>query len=321
MITEKGAGRDIGHWIQYRLFGSFYKISMAPMPGLIKWFMTIVKGRRDELGSIMQSKDQEQAIGEKVLDAGGEAAGSLVGVGVGLAIGGPIGAVVGALAGPVSSAFFKQAAQVAKRQLSETEIRRAGAVLAVAAAELKIKLDAGASVRTDGFFDKVADNRSAASEVIEAVVRAAESDPEERKLHYLGYLFANLAITDSVTRETANRIISIARRLSFSELRFLALFHVASTSENKFNLAESLPEASGNYNAPEASEAAAVIDPIWSLYSQHMLIGRGRSLGMSGIKPNELRSFGVGRQLAVLMELNRMPLEEIRRAAELIPSD
>lgn len=269
----------------------------------------------------MQSDDEEQKIGEQILDAGGEAAGSLVGIGMGFAIGGPVGAVVGALVAPVSSVFFKQAAHVAQRKISETEVRRASSVLAVAATELQTKLDAGKSVRRDGFFHVDEDGRSAASEVIEAVVRAAESEPEERKLPYLGFLFANLAITDDVTRETAGRLISIARRLSYSELRFLALFHKAHTKANEFDLADSLPEASANYATQEASTAAAAIDPIWSLYSQQMLIGRGRTLGMGGLKPSELRSFGIGSQLADLMELDRMPDEEVRGAAEIIPRD
>lgn len=263
--------------------------------------------------------DSERDNADKIIDAGVEAVGSLGGAGVGLFIAGPAGALIGAVAAPIGAAFMKQAARVARGHFSKREEVRVGSVLAIAASEIKRRTDLGDLLRTDDFFEASIDARSASDEVIEAVVRSAESEPEERKLPYIGMLLSNIAFDDTVSRESANRLVSIAHNLTYLEISYLALFHVARDRAEELDLDNALPAEAKTYALAGASEMIARLDPIWSIYTQHFISGPSRSMGIGGLKPNELQSFGVGKHLADLMELSRMPFEELQRLASQIP--
>lgn len=257
--------------------------------------------------------------GIQIIDAGAEAIGSLGGAGLGLVIAGPPGALIGAVAAPIGTAIIKQAARVARAHLSKREEVRVGSVLATAASEISRRTKDGENLRSDGFFELSVDNRSAGDEVVEAVVRAAESEAEERKLPYIGFLLANIAFDETVSREFANRFVSLAHGLTYLEISYLALFHVARQRIDELDLADELPAEAKTYALSGASEMIARLDPIWSIYTQHFISGPSRSMGIGGLVPNELQSFGVGKQLAELMELNRMPIEELKKLAREIP--
>ncbi len=216
---------------------------------------------------------------------------------------------------------MKQAIRVARGHLSQREEVRVGSVLAIAAAEINRRTELGEVLRADDFFETSTDSRSAGDEVIEAVVRAAESEPEERKLPYIGFLLANIAFDETVSREFANRFVSLAHSLTYLEISYLALFHVARERIDELDLPSELPAEAKTYALSGASEMIARLDPIWSIYTQHFISGPSRSMGIGGLKPNELQSFGVGRHLADLMELNRMPFEELKKLASEIPTD
>ena len=49
--------------------------------------------------------------------------------------------------------------------------------------------------RTDGFFDEETNgDRSDAAEVAESVLLKAQREPEEKKIDYMGYLFASIGL-------------------------------------------------------------------------------------------------------------------------------
>ena len=56
----------------------------------------------------------------------------------------------------------------------------------------------GAELRQDGFFDETPDGRNAAREVAEGVLLTARDAFEERKVRYIRYLFANVAVYDAI---------------------------------------------------------------------------------------------------------------------------
>ena len=83
--------------------------------------------------------------------------------------------------------------EILERQLGPREKVPVGAAFAIAAAEIRQRIENGESVRTDGFFDEKQTGRSDAEEVGENVLLKVQREPEEKKIQYMGYLLANIA--------------------------------------------------------------------------------------------------------------------------------
>lgn len=110
----------------------------------------------------------------RLIDAGAEVAGGAIGGALGFLAAGPLGA-----AGAAAAAALKHIGEEAsERLLGPREQVRVGGVLALIAAEVKARSDAGEPLRTDGFFQ--AAGRNAAEEVAEAVLLKAQREVEEK---------------------------------------------------------------------------------------------------------------------------------------------
>lgn len=156
---------------------------------------------------------------KSLIKAGGELVGSAVGAALGFVAGGPLGAAGAGAAGVV---IAKGTAELADRMLSTREAVRIGAAAAIAAMEIKARLDSGDRIRNDDFFDSDG-KRSSADEVLEGVLLASKSCYEEKKAEHLGKLFSNIAFDASCTREEANMHISTAESLTYSQFVLLQL--------------------------------------------------------------------------------------------------
>ena len=73
---------------------------------------------------------------------------------------------------------------------SQRQSKRITDVTEFALNEIRRRLEDGERLRDDGFFDKTID-RSDAEEVFEAVLLKVRDEPEEKKIPYMGSLFAN----------------------------------------------------------------------------------------------------------------------------------
>lgn len=82
----------------------------------------------------------------------------------------------------------------------------------------------GKSLREDGFFDGNISERSAADEIAEGVILAAQREHEEKKLMYLGNLLANIAYSPGISRAHGDELIKIGRNLSYRQLCLLSIF-------------------------------------------------------------------------------------------------
>ncbi len=161
---------------------------------------------------------------EELIDAGSELAGASIGGAIGFLAGGPLTAAGAAAFGvAVTRGAKRLLTDFAARQLSQRERARAGAAAAIALAEIGAKVEAGKPPRTDGFFESDGEDRSAAEELFEGVLQKSKNEHEERKVPYLGRFFANLAFTDSVSSSEANHLLSLAERLTYSQLCVLRL--------------------------------------------------------------------------------------------------
>ena len=86
---------------------------------------------------------------------------------------------------------------------------------ALGAAGIVERINAGEKLREDGFFEEGEAGRSDAEEVWESLLSKCQREASERKLPYMGHLFAGLAFHESVGLDLAHQIISEAERLSY----------------------------------------------------------------------------------------------------------
>jgi hypothetical protein len=158
-----------------------------------------------------------------LIEGGAELAGASIGAALGL-IGGPPTVVGGAAVGAIASRTLRQlGSEIHQRMLGPRQRVRVGGALAVAAETIDTRLKAGEVPRADGFFDASSTGRPAAEEVLEGVLLAAGDAYEERKVPFLGKLYAAVAFDGSVGRPQANFFIAVAQRLTFRQLALMAV--------------------------------------------------------------------------------------------------
>jgi len=173
---------------------------------------------------------------KKLIGAGADIAGSAAGGVVGFLMAGPAGAAMGGAAGPLLSRTFKTIGEeIDRRVIGPREEVRIGAAYTFAIQKLQENLSSGNSQkREDAFFEESRAGRAAAEEILEGIVLTAQREYEERKVAFLGYLYANICTNASVTREHANQLIKTASNLSFRQFCLLAALKVRRDREESF---------------------------------------------------------------------------------------
>jgi hypothetical protein len=163
--------------------------------------------------------DNDALLG-RWLGYGADLAGALTGAGVGATVAGPPGAALGAIMGTGIVAALGEASH---RALSAREKRRIGAVVAMARSRLIDRLGTGAMLRRDDFVRARLDGRSAADEVIEHVLQAAQRSFEERKLPHIAAALSAVAVSEWLDERTAHWTIAALENLSWPKLVAVAL--------------------------------------------------------------------------------------------------
>ena len=115
--------------------------------------------------------------------------------------------------------------ELADRLLGPRQQVRVGATFTFAVEFLKKRISDGDSIRNDGFFDSLGDNRPAAEEIFEGVLLKAQDEYEEKKLIHYAYLLANVCFDKNIDQGAANYLLRMAERLSYRQLCFLELFY------------------------------------------------------------------------------------------------
>lgn len=232
-----------------------------------------------------------------------------VGAAIGL-LGGPPGAVIGGFAGGViSTAVKKLCFEMGSRSMGPREHARVGAVCALGAAEIVERITAGEKVREDGFFDEDKAGRSDAEEVWESLLSRCQREASERKLPYMGHLFASLAFEESVGLDMAHLCISEAERLSYRQLCILKIFAAEDSlglrSENYRRELEDLSSF--------PRELYLILHESFDLYMRELIILEGFNPAPSivHIKPEAMRTHGLGMDIHGLMQLSRIPGDDV----------
>ena len=253
------------------------------------------------------SRDAEPI--QKIVDAGvgllREAGGNVAGATVGFLVGGPVGAAAGGAVGwAVSQGLGRLGREFSERALAPREEARVGCVLVLGVEQIRTRLEAGEELRTDGFFDSGMNDRSGAEEVMENILLKSQREPEERKLPYMGNLFANIAFDSTIGPEMAHQVTKTAGELTYRQLCLLRLAVV----KDEFDLRESDYRGQGSF----AKELYQILYECLGLYSRgYVNFGGGAAFGPTDVKPAGITVQGLGADTYNLMGLRDIPADEL----------
>jgi hypothetical protein len=246
-----------------------------------------------------------RASGAEVLVRAGaglasDVAPSVIGALAGTAIAGPAGTIAGAAVAPVIQGLLGDLAQ---RALGAQAQARVGEAAIYAVAEIHATVESGGSLRDDGFFGS---EPSSASEILEGVLLAARDSFEEKKVRYLGYLYATIACTDQISTYLANRLIVQAQRLTYRQLVLLAM--IGDPADR--------PQLPSDIEVPADGqltlETIGYLHDLNELYQESMIGQAGRPIQtlVRATNAQEMAPVGLGLILAEAMKLDRIPSED-----------
>src|SRR2546428_6759764 len=232
-------------------------------------------------------------------------AGVTTGAGLGFVFGGPAGAIVGAGLGTSIELIGDE---IGKRFLAKRERERVGYIIIRACDKIKQNMDNGMKLRPDDFFDDNQGDRSAAKEIVEGILIAAQKEYQEKKLPFYSNLLANIAFHPEIDRGQANLLIRSAERLSYRQLCILSLV----SQKSRFNLRQQEYRTVSTIEGP----LAMLLIEVFDLISQLMLNIPGVAvLGVAEIDPSKLNAQGTGSFLFDLMELRDIDYNELKEIA------
>ncbi len=209
-------------------------------------------------------------------------------------------------------AVKKLCVEMDSRLMGPREQARVGAVCALGAAEIVERINAGETLREDGFFEEGEAGRSDAEEVWEGLLSKCQREASERKLPYMGHLFAGLAFYESVGLDLAHQIISEAERLSY---RQLCILRVCAVRES-FDLRSEPYVSTGQREAAISSDVYQVLLECFDLCNRALLGSLSPVLTVPQIVPSSMRVLGIGAVIHNLMKLDLVPEEDLSAVAE-----
>lgn len=172
-----------------------------------------------------------------IIETGSEISGGIGGAVIGGLIAGPAGAIVGGASGPIITKVFKSLGEeVRKRTIGKREEIRIGAVYAFAINKIRQNESSGLLLRKDSFFNYSDNNRSSSEEILEGVIISSQREFEEKKIKYLGNLYANICFRSEISKEHANQLIRTADSLLFRQFCILQLMNEKYIASQQLNL-------------------------------------------------------------------------------------
>lgn len=160
----------------------------------------------------------------KIIMTGSEITGAIGGAVIGNIVAGPTGSLIGAGTGPIITKLFQTLGiEIKGRFLSQRETIRVGAAFTYALAKIQEYEKMGIQIRNDDFFQDEYEDRPASEEVLEGIILSAQREYEERKIKFLGNLYANISVDPSISREHANQLLKVADSLSFRQFCIIQL--------------------------------------------------------------------------------------------------
>ena len=187
--------------------------------------------------------------------------------------------------------------EFSKRQLSPREDYRVGKVLAIAALEIRQRLEKGENPRDDGFFNEKSTGRSDAAEIAEAIILKCQREPQEKKIRYMGYLKASIAFNSNISTNMGHQLIKAAEELTYRQFCILKL----ATVKDIFGLRNENYRDHGGFS----KELYSVLYECKDLYQkEYIVLAEAHALGLTDIIPGSMTVQGVGRDLFYFMKLS-----------------
>lgn len=250
------------------------------------------------------AEDETRGV-RRLINAGAEIAGGAVGGALGFLAGGPAGAALLGAGGAAAAMALKRIGQEAsERLLGPREALRVGGVLAIAAGEIRQRLEQGERLRTDGFFDGKPRGRSDAEEVAESVLLKCQREPEEKKIPYMGHLLSSLAFDPAISAQMAHQITKAAEHLTY---RQLCLLKVAVSKD-------ALGLRAGDYRGQGSfpKELYQVLYECLDLYHRGFVnFGGEVAFGPTDVAPGQMSVQGLGADIFSLMKLALIPNKDL----------
>lgn len=260
---------------------------------------------------------------EPGFDLVGNSAGSAVGAIAGGVIAGPPGIIIGAVGGAtISAAFSKAGKEIKERFLSKRETERIGAVSLFAIDKINENFNAGHLLRDDDFFQNESDGkRSAADEILEKTLIAAQRETEENKIKYFGNLLGNISFHSEVGKIEANRLIRIAQDLSFNQMCILAFVNEFDDrkygSEINFRGTPlKLKEGYIYHDNDENDFTFSIFANELEDLSNKRLIGTMGQISSGSNVPTDMRLSPLGKKICEFMELKKIETEAINKSTK-----
>lgn len=128
-----------------------------------------------------------------------------------------------ATAGMAGAMAEETVRSILTRVLGYRDQRRVSTVVSHAQERVRYFQVNGAAIRQDGFWQARGNFPPAGQEVFEAVLIAAQTEPQERKIPYTGNLFAYIACHPEISDVSAHWLVKTAESLSWTQFELLAL--------------------------------------------------------------------------------------------------
>lgn len=251
--------------------------------------------------------DNKERILDAVTEAGGSAASALIGAGIGTAVAGPVGTIGGALVGTaIERAILWAGKEIKERCLSKAEHRKIGTVFECATEKINFNLKAGKKLRNDDFFQDKFDERSAAEEILEGTLLAAQRENEEKKLPYIANLYANINFDSIINRHMANQLIRLASDTTYRQLVILRAIGAYQTGDLK----NAPPRRNTAFKSISGYNNISIATEIFDLYRKSLITSESAIFDAAGITPSHLAVNGIGALMYNLMDLPHMPFDD-----------
>ena len=223
---------------------------------------------------------------------------------------GPEGAAIGGMVGKgIEIALNKVGQDISERHLSTREKVRLGAVLVIAAEEIRKRRASGENLREDGFFDEKPTGKSDAAEVVESVLLKVQREPEEKKIQYMGYLLSSTSFYPQISVHFAHQLVKAAEQLTYRQLCILKL----SVVKDDFELRDK-DYRNDRVSAPELYEVLYACADLH--LKEYITFGSNVDFGLTNAIPSRITLQGIGRDLFYLMKLSSIPDEDIAPIAD-----
>jgi hypothetical protein len=253
-----------------------------------------------------------------IIDFATGSASSAVSVAMGNAIAGPLGGIAGGIAAAGVQVMLKKfVSNYTGPNLSISEKQRLRKVLSHFNTKMiqNLSVGSGKTLRQDCFFSNKINERSAAEEIFEGVLIAAQREHEEKKVKFEGNFFANIVYYPSVDKTKANFLLRLARELSYTQLCIVALL----VQKDRLHLRDT---SYRNIERLYDFNLLGLLQEIYNLYSQGLLFVDEIALaGPVDVVPAKMVAQGPIKELYVLMGLDEIEQTDINRIAEQLSLD